>query len=329
MTWPMLVGTPTDDDARLGRLARWAVAVLLVVGTVAACGSSGDTGAAGSPSQSANATDAPAGVLPGSTAEFLPGLDATLVLPTESAGGVPLVVLVPGGGWASADPSGLAPLAHDLASRGAAVVMLTYRTAADGAFFPVPVHDVACGVGYAAGVLHAEGVEGSPVVIVGHSAGAHLAALVALAPDTFADPACPYAAVAPTALVGLAGPYDITGIGPLAANLFGPDRPDPMTWLDGNPLILNDRRPDLPVLLVHGTADTLVPVSFTDDFAAALRRGGHDVTTVYPDGVTHDTVYSAEVAAPIIADWLAAITPAPPPAPRTVANALTAVQHRH
>ena len=178
----MMVGTRTDDDARLGRLARWAAAVLLVVGTVAACGSSGDTGAAASPSRSANATDAPAGVLPGSTAEFLPGLDATLVLPTEPAGGVPLVVLVPGGGWASADPSGLAPLAHDLASRGAAVVMLTYRTAADAAFFPVPVHDVACGVGYAAGVLHAEGVQGSPVVIVGHSAGAHLAALVALAP---------------------------------------------------------------------------------------------------------------------------------------------------
>lgn len=102
-----------------------------------------------------------------------------------------------------------------------------------------------------------------------------------------------------------------------------------MTWLGGDPLILNDRRPDLPVLLVHGTADTLVPVGFTDDFAAALRRGGHDVTTVYPDGVTHDTVYSAEVAAPIIAGWLAAITPARPPGPRTMAKALTAVQHRH
>jgi len=309
----MMVGMRTVDDARRGRPAWWAAAVLLVGSTVAACASSGDTGAAASPS-SANATNAPAEVLPGSTAEFLPGLAATLVLPTEPADGVPLVVLVPGGGWASADPSGLAPLAHDLAGRGAAVVLLTYRTAADEAFFPAPVQDVACGVGYAAGVLHAEGVEGSPVVVVGHSAGAHLAALVALAPEVFTDPACPYPAAPPTALVGLAGPYDITRIGQ-GANLFGPDRPDPTTWLDGNPLILNDRRPDLPVLLVHGTADTVVPVSLTGDFAAALRSGGHDVTTVFPDGVTHNTVYSAEVAAPIIADWLAAITAAGPPAP--------------
>lgn len=310
----MMVGMRTGDDPRLGRLARWAAAGLLAVSTVAACASSGDTGAAASPSSSANATNAPPEVLSGSTAEFLPGLDAMLVLPTEPAGGVPLVVLVPGGGWASADPSGLAPLAHDLASRGTGVVMLTYRTAADRAFFPAPVQDVACGVGYAAEALHAEGVKGSPVVIVGHSAGAHLAALVALAPEAFTDPACPYPAAVPTGLVGLAGPYDITRIGQ-GANLFGPNRPDPTTWLDGNPLILSDRRPDLPVLLVHGTADTVVPVRFTDDFAAALRRGAHDVTTVYPDGVTHNTVYSAEVAAPIIADWLATVSAAGPPAP--------------
>lgn len=265
---------------------------------------------------SADEPAAPTPTLPSSTQAFLPGLDATVVLPPEPGAAVPVIVLVPGGSWASADPGGLVPLADDLAGRGAAVVMITYRTAADEAYFPIPAQDVACGVAHAASTVAAAGLETSDVVVVGHSSGAQLAALVALDPEGFADPGCPHGSVAPDALVGLAGPYDVTQFSGVAANLFGPDRPDPQTWDDGNPLTLADQRPDLPVLLVHGAADDLVPMSFTEDFAAALRAGDHDVTTEYPEGVTHETVYSAEVAAPIIGEWLG-LAPSPTPSEDT------------
>jgi len=255
----------------------------------------------------------PTPTLPSDTAEFLPGLDATVVPPPDPASEVPLVVLVPGGGWTSADPSGLVPLAEDLARGGAAVGLLTYRTAADGAYFPVPVEDVACGTAYAATAVDGLGLQTSQVVLVGHSAGAALAALVALAPEEFADPACPHGSVPPDRLVGLAGPYDVAQASGEAANLFGPDRPDPASWGDGNPLTYVDRRPEVPVLLVHGTADDLVPVSFTEGFATALRAGGHDVTAEYPEGATHQSVYSAEVAAPLVAAWLGLPTPVQEP----------------
>lgn len=99
-------------------------------------------------------------------------------------------------------------LADDLAARGAAVVTMTYRTTDSGEYFPVPVQDVACGLGYA--VEATEGLEVSEVVLGGHSSGAHTAALVALAPQKFVNAGCPYESTAPDALIGISGPYDIT-----------------------------------------------------------------------------------------------------------------------
>ena len=90
--------------------------------------------------------------------------------------------------------------------------------------------------------------------------------------------------------------------GPAAA-LFGPGT----TAADvsaGNPLDHAHLRPEVDVLLVHGTADTTVPVFFTERFATALTDGGHDVLVATPDGVDHHTVYSAEEAAPLIIPWL-------------------------
>jgi acetyl esterase/lipase len=212
-------------------------------------------------------------------------------------------VLVPGVGWFAADLEGFPELADDLASRGAAVVTMTYRTSDSGEYFPVPVEDVACGLGYA--VEAVEGLEVSQVVLGGHSSGANMSALVALAPEDFASAECPYESTAPDALIGMSGPYDITqAFEPVAEAFFGPDRTDPQGWDEGNPVVYADQRADVPALLIHGTADDMVPVTFTEDFAAAMSDGGHDVTTDYPEGADHFSVISPDVAGPVIANWL-------------------------
>ena len=114
----------------------------------------------------------------------------------------------------------------------------------------------------------------------------------------------PYESAAPDALIGIAGPYDITQESrPVAEAFFGPDRTDPATWDEGNPMAYADQRRDVPVLLMHGTAHDN-PITITEDFATALSDGGHDVTTDYPDGADHFTVLSPDVAGPVIADWL-------------------------
>jgi acetyl esterase/lipase len=239
------------------------------------------------------------------TQEYLPGRTVTMVQPA-TPGPAPLVVAVPGGGWQSADPAGLVPLAQTLAADGATVVLVTYRTSADGAYFPRPVRDVACGVAVAAAMATDAGHPPSEVVVLGHSAGAQLAALVALTPARFASPSCPAPPVAPDRLVGLAGPYDVELARDAAVNLFG----RATQWDAGNPMLLADRRPGVPVLLVHGTADTVVPTAMSGLFADALTAGGHDVTREWPDGVDHAEVYQPEVAGPLVAAWLG-LAPAP------------------
>jgi len=225
-------------------------------------------------------------------------------LPTgASASRPPLVVLVPGGGWVSADPAGMTDLATWLSERGAAVIMITYRTASDDAYFPLPARDVACGLADAVARVRRAGIDPGDVVLAGHSAGAQLAAVVALTPAVHAD-GCTDPTVVPDRLIGLAGPYDVTRIGDVAENLLGPGAPSAADRRAVNPVALAAERPELAVLLVHGTADDVVPIGLTHELAAALIAGGHDVTTRYPDGVDHQSVYSAQVAGPIIASWL-------------------------
>lgn len=231
------------------------------------------------------------------TGLFLPG----------GGGTVPLVVLVPGGGWSTADPAGLTGLADHLAAAGDVAALAHIRAATDGVVFPVPVEDVLCEVASAAAEARAQGYDPDPVVVLGHSSGAHLAALAVL---TAADrPAsCPHPGVVPDALVGISGPYDISRLPDVAVALMGttPEE-DPDGWASANPVRQAHRRPAVPVLLLHGAEDPLVPLDFTRQLARALRRGGHPTTVEVLPGVDHQTAYAAEVAGPPVDRWLARI----------------------
>ena len=63
-------------------------------------------------------------------------------------------------------------------------------------------------------------------------------------------------------------------------------------------------RPDVPVLLLHGEEDDLVPVDFTTQFADALEAAGHPTTVELVPGVDHLGIFAADVATGPIADWL-------------------------
>jgi acetyl esterase/lipase len=210
----------------------------------------------------------------------------------------------------SADRDGLTPLARALAAGGIVAVTMTYRAAGAGGRFPEQVQDVACAVDFAVQRARGAGVTPGPVVVLGHSAGGHLAALAALGADRFAG-TCAYPRAHIDALIGLAGAYDVSRIPDLAQPLFGvtPEK-DPARWREGNPLTWVEQeaqRAGLTVLLAHGGSDSDVPESFTADFGEALRRHGYAVRVETVPGATHQTIYSAPVIAPFVTTWVRAL----------------------
>ena len=246
-----------------------------------------------------------------STHEYRAGVEAEVYLPEGvPPGPVPVAVTVPGGSWATADRTRLAPLAEALASEGILVVNASYRTTTDHVLYPVPVQDVACAVSFAAQQAVGSGYSPEPLVVVGHSAGAHLAALAALAPEEFAGD-CPAPSVAPTGLVGLAGPYDPVAVERFAESLLGAPRSDAAEiWTSADPVRRAAARPELDVLLVHGDADRTVAPALSRGFATALRDGGHGVTlSLLPDVDHMGVVVAADVTGPVIARWVRERTP--------------------
>ena len=200
-------------------------------------------------------------------------------------------------------------MAKRLATEGIVAVNATHRAVRSGAQFPQPVSDVVCSIDFAVHRAAQAGITATFVVVLGHSSGAHLAALAALGGDAFRAPSSPYPPVWVDGLVGLAGPYDVLGLPDVAEPLFGnAPAQDPAAWRLGNPLTWaghGARRSALHVLLGHGTADTLLSATFTTQFADVLRANGYDVAVDMVDGATHQSIYAAPVIGPRLDGWLA------------------------
>ncbi|WFE37532.1 alpha/beta hydrolase [Micromonospora sp. WMMD998] len=185
----------------------------------------------------------------------------------------PLVVVVHGGFWrAEYDRAHTGPMATALAALGHPVAQLEYRrTGQPGGGWPNTLTDVRAGVaalpGLAAAALPGR-VAPVPPVLVGHSAGGHLALYVAAhAPDTVGG----VLALAPIADLAEAYRLDLDG-GAVAALLGGgpADVPDRYAATDPSALVPVRAR----TVVMHGTLDQQVPVSTSRSWVAADRAAG-------------------------------------------------------
>lgn len=241
------------------------------------------------------------------TESYADGLELDIHAP-EEVGPWPVVVTIHGGGWFIGDRQSMGGLADGLASRKAVVFNATYRTLTLGGSFPGMVDDVACAVKFAHSAASEFTTTPDTVTIVGHSAGAHLASLVAFAPGEFGQNCTEGSDGTVDALVGLAGPYDISQLGGLLNPMFGtPIDDDPELWARANPFSWIPGSPDIPTLLLHGDADRVAPIGFSEELAEALDSAGRDVTFEVLAGRSHSDANSPRVVGDRIAAFLSGL----------------------
>lgn len=227
-------------------------------------------------------------------------IDGIEVLVPEGDGPFPTAVLVHGGGWVIGSPAIMRSLARFLTANGYITLNTPYTLAGKTPGFPAAVDDVACAVDYAASRSDGDGT----VVLIGHSAGAHIGALVALDPGTYGLD-CPYPWVAPDRFIGLAGPYDIARLGPLMIAFLGGDPTEvPEAWTAGNPLNFVDENPGLDTLLMTGDEDALVDLTFAEDFAESLQGTGKTVQVEVVEGARHDDMHDPSFVGDLMLAWL-------------------------
>lgn len=224
------------------------------------------------------------------------------VLIPEGAGPFPALVLVHGGGWVAGTPTLMGDLARFMTGEGYLTVNTAYALSNGVAGFPLAVDDVACAVRHASTHPASDGT----VAIVGFSAGAHIGALAALDEGTYGGACSVTEPVTADRLIGLAGPYDVSRLGPLVVPFFGvPPTEDPELWVAGNPLRQTGQNPGLASLLVHAENDALVDLDFATDFAAALTEAGSPALVEVVEGARHGDLQDPDVVGHLVTAWLA------------------------
>ena len=203
----------------------------------------------------------------------------------------PVLLFVHGGGWmiGNKEYQGL-PLLNRFAARGWVAFSINYRLS-PRATFPAHVIDVKRAIAWLR--AHAAEYGGDPdcIVIAGNSAGGHLASLAALTPNKREwQPGFETVDTSVTACLSFYGVYDFTdrhghwpnrGLnGLLERYIMKAKRKDaPERFAEASPIHWLSRETTCkapPFLVVHGTADSIVPVAEARRFTAALKACGHE-----------------------------------------------------
>ncbi|MBS0420333.1 MAG: alpha/beta hydrolase [Proteobacteria bacterium] len=197
----------------------------------------------------------------------------------------PIVVFFHGGSWTTGEKSQYEFMGAALATRGYITVVPNYRLYPE-ARFPTFVEDSARVVAWVREHAHELRGDADQIVLMGHSAGAHMAAMLALNSDYIERAGVPQHSI--VGLVGLSGPYALDPNSDTLRTIFAA----PYTAADWRPVnFVTDRAP--PALLLHGLADDVVSPTHTEKLRDALLSHNARVETHFYPGRGHaDTAAS-------------------------------------
>lgn len=208
-----------------------------------------------------------------------------IAVDTES-GLAPMLVFFYGGGWDSGSKDLYSWAGRALASLGYVVVVPDYRLVPQ-VRFPEFLEDSEAAVRHAMANAEAYGADAQRLGLMGHSAGAYNAIMLALAPNYLGVPAGEQSAL--RAVIGVAGPYDFYPYDvPSTVNAFGqwpkPEETQPVNYA---------RKTGAKFQLIYSRGDKVVGAHNAKNLAAKLKAAGDDVELIAYDKPSHPDMVAA------------------------------------
>lgn len=220
----------------------------------------------------------------------LPRQKLDVYVPTESETERPVVVFFYGGRWSDGSKQDYLFAAQGLVSRGFVAVLPDYRIYPE-VKFPAFVEDGAQAVAWTRAHIKEYGGDSQKIFVMGHSSGAHMAALLAL--DEKYLRAVGGSTQWLSGMIGLAGPYDFLPIKDSdLRDIFGP----PERYSESQPINFA-KAATPPLLLLHGQDDLTVWPINTINLTSRVQQKGGRVQTIYYTGAGHLTIIGAMATA--------------------------------
>jgi acetyl esterase/lipase len=228
-------------------------------------------------------------------------MDIAIPASPSASNALPMIVCIHGGGWSAGSRADMEYSFPWFAQHGYASCSIDYRLA-PGAAFPANLQDCNCAVRFVRAHATALHIDPNHIGVFGASAGAHLALMVALAPqshDFEGDGGWSKESSAAQCVVEWAGPSDLvkhsdTQVIPqsglaLVEGLLGGSydthealaaAASPITYVhSGEP----------PILIMQGDQDNIVPMAQSVEIYQALQAHGDDAQLKILHGAGHIT----------------------------------------
>ena len=217
-----------------------------------------------------------------------------IYVPEEAASNADVAIFFYGGRWEFGSKADYVFVGQALATKGIIAVIADYRLYPE-VRFPTFLEDGARAVAWVRRHITDHGGDPDRIHLIGHSAGAHIASMLALDPRFLAAEGVEVEDI--RSLVGLAGPYDFLPIkDPVVKEVFAvedQERTQPITYArSGAPVTL---------LLTGGDDETVLPRNSLR-LGDAIRRSGGEAEVKLYENVGHVGIVLA-LASPF--RWLA------------------------
>ncbi|MCR4316931.1 MAG: alpha/beta hydrolase [Planctomycetes bacterium] len=224
---------------------------------------------------------------------FDPKLTSYDVYAPKEITGAPVMIFIHGGAWAIGDKRGVDKKVEYFTGLGFVFVTINYRLS-PAIVHPEHIIDVAAAIAHV--YKHAEdyGCDKEKLFVMGHSAGAHLAALISTDESRLAEHDLELGIIRGTILLDGAGydiPERIARGNQVSVNMYQTAfTDDPLVWEDASPQIHAKEERDYPPHLIIHVANRAESREQSEALADALISSGGSAYVLPAAGKTHETV---------------------------------------